>query len=85
MLESKVQAQLVKKLKANGWLVMKIMACSLPGWPDLQAMRDGRIVFIEVKAKGKKATPLQIARHEQIRVAGFEVKVIDDVYEIIDI
>ena len=79
MLEKQVQSKVVKKLKESGWMVVKIMSCSLPGWPDLQALKNGKVIFIEVKAPGNVATPLQRVRHDQLRQAGFDVYVIDDV------
>ncbi len=78
MSESKVQQKIRNYLNRQGWLVVKIITCSLPGWPDLMAMRSGRLIIIEVKAPGEKPSPLQLARHNQLRQAGFEVHVIDD-------
>jgi len=40
---------------------------------------EGRAVFIEFKAPGKKPTPLQAAWHSRLRGLGFEVHVIDTV------
>ena len=77
MLEKQVQAKVKKMLTDRGWLVVKIMSCSLPGWPDLQAHKDGRTIFVECKAPGKKPTPLQLYRHEALRATGFEVFVVD--------
>jgi Holliday junction resolvase len=75
--ESKLQAKIIHDLKSEGWLVNKIMLCSNQGWPDVEAYRQRRIIFIEVKSKGKKAAPLQEYRHKQLRDQGFEVYVID--------
>lgn len=41
--------------------------------PDLIALKDGRVVFIEVKRPGQKPRPLQEYRHKKLREAGFEV------------
>jgi hypothetical protein len=30
-----------------------------PGWPDLTLCRPGRLVFLELKAKGRRPTPEQ--------------------------
>jgi Holliday junction resolvase len=80
--EKRVQSLVKKKLIEAGYLVVKIMSCSLPGWPDLQAHKNGKIIFIECKAPGKKPTPLQAYRHENLRAIGFEVWVIDDVKDL---
>lgn len=75
--ESKLQKKIRIDLEKNGWLVVKIKLCSLNGWPDQQAHKNGRTVFLEIKDKGKKAKPLQEYRHEQIRTQGFNVFTID--------
>lgn len=77
-LESKLQAKIIKHLKSCGWLVNKIIRCSNAGWPDIECYRNKIAVFIEGKAKGKKAKPLQEYRHEQLRGQGFEVYTIDN-------
>lgn len=78
MLEKQIQNKVRKHLSDHGWIVVKIMTCSMPGWPDLQAHKNGRTIFIECKAPGKIPSPLQIHRHEMLRAAGFEVFIIDN-------
>lgn len=49
------------------------------GWPDLEIFPGkGRIFFIECKAPGKKADPLQEHIHKTLREAGYKVFVVDD-------
>jgi hypothetical protein len=73
MAESKLQSWAHKKLKRSGWEVVKISLCSRPGWPDTEAIRNGRTVRIEFKDEGKKLEPLQRYIHKQIKDAGGEV------------
>lgn len=73
MLESKIQSGIKKALEKSGWLVVKIIQCSLNGWTDLQAHKNSITIFIECKQVGKKPTELQLYRHEQLRKHGFEV------------
>lgn len=40
------------------------------GMPDLLMLKNGRAVFLEVKRPGGKATPLQLARIDEIRRVG---------------
>jgi hypothetical protein len=76
--ESKLQTKVRNSLKRKGWLVNKIILCSVNGWPDLDALSPtGRRVLLEMKAKGKKLDPLQEYVHEQIRQRGGEVYKID--------
>jgi Holliday junction resolvase len=65
-------------MERSGWLVVKIIQCTKNGWPDLQAVKDGRTVYIEVKDIGEKPDPLQLVRHRQLREAGASVFVTDD-------
>jgi len=74
-MEQQVQTKIKNKLKADGWLVVKLIKTSMNGIPDLLALKGGRAVFIEVKQKGGKASPLQIERINQLRAAGFEAQI----------
>lgn len=76
MLESAFQRRLIKQYEAEGYLVMKVIQCNKPGWPDLQLLKDGRIRFVEVKAKNGRVSPVQQHRHEELRACGFEVEVV---------
>ena len=67
VLQSKIKKHLVK----NGWLVIKTIQLSENGFPDLFCFRDGVTVFIEVKAKGKTPTELQLYRLDELRKHGF--------------
>lgn len=75
-IESKLQSKIKNYLKRKGWLVNKISLCSITGWPDLLCLK-GKFILIEVKAKGRKPTKLQLYTHSQIRNHGGEVYVID--------
>lgn len=84
-MESNIQKNIIKKSEKLGWYVVKIIQCNKPGFPDLQLMKDGMVIFIEVKDKGKKARPLQLYRHNQLKLLGFKVFVIDNADDILDI
>jgi Holliday junction resolvase len=73
MLESKIQRKIIADLQKKGWLVIKVIQSNAPGFPDLMALKEGRVIFLEVKQPGKKPRPLQLYRHEQLRKQGFEV------------
>lgn len=75
--ESKLQTKIREDLEKSGWVVNKIILSSKKGWPDLEAFRNKVAIFIEAKAEGKKADPLQLLRHEQLNSKGFSVFVID--------
>lgn len=73
MRESAIQTKIKKKLENSGWFVVKIITCSKPGWPDLQAHRAGVTAFVEVKREGKAPTDLQLYIHDLLKKQGFEV------------
>lgn len=51
-LESDIQARIIARLKAEGWLCVKLVSTNLPGIPDLLMLKDGKARFIEVKRPG---------------------------------
>lgn len=81
-----------KIAKAAGWFVDKIMRTSMNSFPDrfyangssrwrCRTCNRGRVVLIEWKATGKDANPQQLLRHKQLRAAGVEVYVVDNIAE----
>lgn len=74
-LERDIQKRIVKSLVTSGWLVNKNITCSIGGWPDLTAIKNGRVVFVEVKRDGEKESVKQKIIHDRIREAGGEVLV----------
>lgn len=76
-LESKLQTRIIRHLKRKGWYVTKHILTSTNGWPDLEAIKNGRTVRIETKAKGKKLRPLQEFVHAQLILHGAEVYTAD--------
>jgi len=80
--ESTIQTQIIKQLKASGWLVNKIIQCTLNGTPDIIALKNGRCIFIEVKREGAKPTPLQQYRHKELRDQQFEVYTINNITQL---
>lgn len=74
--ESEIQARIIKRLTADGWMVVKIGLTNLPGFPDLMALRNGAVRFIEVKRPRQKPRPLQEYRMSQLRHHGFDVEVL---------
>lgn len=81
MLESKVQSKMIKLAEESGWYVLKLMKTNKNGIPDLYLYRGGRTVFVEVKAEGKKARPLQEFRIKELMAIGVEAVVCDSIEE----
>lgn len=86
--ESQIQRSVVELAKKQGFLAIKLTTLGRfgsSGWPDYMFLREGRVVFIEFKAPGKKTTPLQDSRHSALRRAGFKVYVVDNRQDGIDV
>lgn len=78
MLESKVQTKIKNKLQKDGWEVIKLIKTSWIGIPDLMALKDGRVKFIEVKQSIGILSEIQKLRIKQLKDKGFEVLVWTD-------
>ena len=72
MLESKIQAKLIKDLESKGYYVIKLSVTNKPGIPDIIALPPNCTAeFYEVKQQGKKPRPLQDFRMKEIRDGSF--------------
>lgn len=83
MQEKQIEQRLIKEVKKIGGISPKFISPGFDGVPDrLVLLPDGRFVFVELKAPGKKLRPLQLKRKRQLEELGFKVYVIDDVSQI---
>jgi DsbC/DsbD-like thiol-disulfide interchange protein len=78
MREKEIEKKLKEAVKkAGGWCV-KWVSPGNSGVPDrICLFPGGRIVFVELKAPGKKPRVLQEKQIKKIRKLGFRVEVID--------
>ena len=80
MLEEDVENALVRRVKKLGGTAEKFTSPGRRSVPDrLVTMPDGTIIFVELKAPGKKPTEKQARDHERRRKMGCDVRVIDSV------
>lgn len=77
MLERDIEAYLVKRCKEIGALADKFTSPSRRSVPDRLITFGGRVLFVELKATGKKPTEAQVRDHERRRAAGAEVVWLD--------
>lgn len=82
MLESEIKRRCAKALESWGWEVVHIIQTNKNGWPDTEAGRAGRLVYIEFKRPGKNPEPLQEYRHTKLRNQGFEVLIVKSLEDI---
>lgn len=81
MTEKTFQSKCIKWVKSQGCFYWKFQDKFSGGFPDLMIAKNGRVVFVELKRKGNKPTPLQNAVMEQMRKAGLSVYWTDDFEE----
>lgn len=77
MLERDIEAYLVKRCKELGALCDKFTSPQRRSVPDRLITFGGRVLFVELKATGKKPTEAQVRDHERRRAAGAEVVWLD--------
>ena len=76
--ESTIEEYLRLQCKKRGWLCEKFTSPSKRSVPDrLVTVPGGVMVFVELKAPGKKPTKLQAEDHKKRRALGCTVEVID--------
>ena len=79
MLEREVENTLVKRVKELGGTCEKFTSPGRRSVPDrLVTLPGGKIVFVELKAPGKKPTEKQLRDHQRRRDLGCDVRVIDN-------
>jgi Holliday junction resolvase len=79
MLESKIQAKIIKRFTDAGYLVIKLIKTSKNGIPDLMALKDGKTIFIEVKRPLLgKLSKVQEYRIKELKEYGFETLILTE-------
>lgn len=85
MPEKQIEKRLRNKINKQGGIAAKFTVPGMTGMPDrLVLLPGGQIVFIELKAPGKKLRPLQQKRFQQLKKLGFRVLKIDSVKDVDD-
>ena len=78
--ESEVERQIVKFAKDNDCLAFKFVSPGQRGVPDRLFLKDGKVLFLEIKQKGKAPTPIQEFQIRQIREQGIAAHWAGDVH-----
>ena len=82
-LESTVERHFKLCVDKLGGMAVKFVPTYFAGFPDrIVLLPRGRIVFVELRAQGKKPRALQLKVHERLRELGFQVDVIDSIDEV---
>lgn len=65
------QSKLIAKYKKQGYIVLKSIRMNENGFPDLQLLKGGQSVFIEVKENGDTLKELQKYQIDRLISKGF--------------
>jgi hypothetical protein len=82
MLERDIEAYLVKRCKEIGALCDKFTSPQRRSVPDRIITFSGRVLFIELKATGKKPTEAQVRDHDRRRAVGALVYWLDSTQQV---
>lgn len=78
MSEKLIEQHLRNQIKNLGGIAFKFVSPGNAGVPDrIILLPTGRVVFVELKAPGKKSTALQTLQQERIENLGFQVLILD--------
>ena len=85
MLEKEIEKYLREQVKLRGGVAFKFTSPGNVGVPDRMVLfPNGKIIFIELKATGKKTSKIQDIQIKRIRDLGFDVYVIDSKEGVLD-
>lgn len=78
MCEKSTEKRLVTEVERVGGWCLKLPAIHNAGLPDrLCLFPGGEVVFVELKAFGKKPRKIQTLMHQKLKAMGFRVEVVD--------
>lgn len=85
-LESSLEAKVIRESHKRRCECLKLVAVGKYGFPDRTIICPrGRVFFVELKKKKEKAKRRQSWFHKVLRQYGFEVFVVDDINDFINI
>jgi hypothetical protein len=77
-LEQEIQTNVTNEARKLQLIPIRLNVTGRKGWPDYGYMHQGRICFVEFKRPGEKPEPLQLHVHDMLRLAQFDVFVVDN-------
>jgi len=76
--EKAIEAYLVKEVTKAGCLCLKYSNPNATGYPDRVVIEPNGIVqWVELKSKGRRPSPIQQIRFDELRSLGHEIFIID--------
>jgi len=85
--ENDVKKQIKQYLTLMGWFHFHILQGlgSYLGIPDIIAIKNGRVLFLEIKKPGGKLSPGQIIFRDMILSHGGEYYMVDDLNKLMEV
>ena len=83
--EAQIQAKIIRIMENDGWFVVKLIQTNRNGIPDLVAHKEGKTLYVEVKAINGRISPLQAHRITELTKAGIPSFIVRTETEINDI
>ena len=81
MREATIEKAVCAYAKTRGCLVMKLSGPNQKGQPDRMFIKNGRVLFIEFKAPGKRPTALQMKWISDLFLQGMAAYSCDDIFK----
>ena len=87
MTEQQIQSKIIKALEARGAYVVKVIAASKKGVPDILCCYLGELIAFEVKRPGKEKNTTELQKYNiaKIKQAGGRAYVVSSVDDVIGI
>ena len=83
MEENRVERKLIKQVEKIGGKAYKWNPTGVIGVPDrMVLLPGGKVIFVELKAPGKKLRKIQEFRAYELRKLGFQVECLDTVEKV---
>ena len=77
--EKSIERYLVEKAKEYGLPCLKYSNPNMVGYPDrLLVLPGAKVIWVELKSRGRKPDKRQLIRHAELSDMGHEVRVIDN-------
>ena len=86
MREAGIENRLKKEIEKIGGKALKFVSPGTTGVPDrIILLPRGKMIFVELKAPGKKLRVIQEYRAKEYRNLGFDVRCIDSIESIMEL
>ena len=83
MEEASIEKRLKNEVEKIGGKSLKFVSPGTTGVPDrIVLLPHGKLIFVELKATGKKMSPIQEYRAKEYRALGFDVRCINSIEKI---